>query len=289
MWQVRPNPRLGATAAFALGLLLGAALSGCANHPKPPAATPPAAATQTQSTEVPSTSAPVTAPSDSTGVTASEAPAGTGENDPFEKTNRKMFAFNQYLDRHVMRPVAIVYRDTLPDSMRDGVHNFLSNLGMPVTIANDVLQARPRHFIRAIGRLGVNSSLGIGGFVDVATKFGMPEETADFGQTLGIYGAGEGPYLVLPFVGPKPPRDLAGGIVDIFFDPIYYIRLREKGWYEAGRTTLELLDDRSRQLDTVDKLESSSIDFYATVRNLYRQDRNAKINGKGSLENLPDF
>ena len=180
-------------------------------------------------------------------------------------------------------------RDTLPDPMRDGVHNFLANLDMPRTIANDILQARPRHLIHALGRVGVNSTLGIAGFVDVATKFGIPDDTADFGQTLGIYGMDEGPYLVIPFLGPKPPRDLAGDVADHFFDPFTYISLREKGLWMGGRTTLSLLDERSRQLDTVDKIQASSIDFYASVRNLYRQDRNAKINGKGSLENLPDF
>ena len=257
MRQVSPIPRLCATTAFVLGLLFAGVLGGCAGSPKP--------------------------------AEPGTAPGANSENDPFEKTNRKIFAFNQSLDKHIMRPVAIFYRDTLPDPMRDGVHSFLANLDMPITIANDILQGRPRHFIQAVGRLGVNSTLGIGGLVDVATKFGIPDEIADFGQTLGIYGVKEGPYLVLPFVGPKPPRDLAGGVVDIFFDPFTYVSMREKSWWAAGRTTLGLLDDRSRELDTVDKLQATSIDFYASVRNLYRQDRDAKINGKGSLENLPDF
>ncbi len=265
MRRVKLTARLGALGRLAaLSLGLGLALCGCASNPKPEAT----AATQ------PSVAPP---------------PAANGENDPFEKFNRKMFAFNQSLDKHIMRPVAIVYRDTLPDPFKDGIHNFLANLDMPVTVANDVLQARPKRFIQAVGRVGVNSTLGIGGFVDVATKFGIPNETADFGQTLGIYGAGEGPYLVLPFVGPKPPRDLVGGIVDQFLDPFYYVSLREKSLWMGGRTALGLVDDRYQQLQTVDKIEESSIDFYASVRNLYRQDRNAKINGRDALENLPDF
>ncbi|MFZ1990720.1 MAG: VacJ family lipoprotein, partial [Alphaproteobacteria bacterium] len=249
----------------------------------------PAAASEATSAAAPEAASPSASPTGALSPPPKAAPAVSSENDPFEKTNRKIFAFNQSLDKHIMRPVAVFYRDTLPDPMRDGVHSFLANLDMLVTVANDILQARPRHLIQAVGRVTVNSTLGIGGLVDVATKFGIPDETADFGQTLGIYGVKEGPYLIIPFVGPKPPRDLAGGIVDLFFDPVAYIRLREKGLWQGGRTALSLLDERSRQLDTVDKLQASSIDFYATVRNLYRQDRNAKINGKGSLENLPDF
>jgi len=188
-----------------------------------------------------------------------------------------------------MRPVAVFYRDTLPDPFKAGIHNFLSNLDMPVTIANDALQARPKRFIQAVGRTGTNTVLGIGGFVDVATKFGIPDETADFGQTLGIYGIRGGPYLVVPFIGPKVPRDLAGDITDIFFDPFTYVDMRSKGWWEGGRTFLGLVDDRYQDLETVDKIKQSSIDFYATVRNLYLQDRNAKINGRSTLENLPDL
>lgn len=289
MRHVRLTARLGALGSLAaLGLSACLILSGCASNPKPQGTTAALAAVPPKPDAPAELEVQPSAPQDLS--PAHElVPAAKGENDPFEKFNRRVFAFDLSLDKHIMRPIAIFYRDTLPDPFKDGIHHFLVNLDMPVTIANDLLQARPKRFIQAVGRVGVNSVLGIGGFVDVATKFGIPNETADFGQTLGIYGAGEGPYLVIPFVGPKPPRDLAGDIVDLFFDPFNYINFREKGSWMGARAALGLIDDRTQQLGTVDKIQESSIDFYASVRNLYRQDRNAKINGRDALENLPDF
>ena len=100
---------------------------------------------------------------------------------------------------------------------------------------------------------------------------GVPNHTEDFGQTLGVYGVGEGPYLVLPFFGPDPPRDLAGQVADVFLDPFTYVKLREHGWWSAGRAYFSLLDLRSRNLDTLEGIERSSVDYYASVSSLYRQ------------------
>lgn len=212
-----------------------------------------------------------------------------GENDPLEPMNRQIFGINQALDEHVMLPIATFYHNRTPQLVRTGLHNFLTNLDMPVTIANDLLQAKPLRFAQAVGRFGLNSTVGIAGLIDVASRQGIPNETADFGQTLGIYGVPEGPYLVLPLLGPNPPRDILGDIGDHQFDAMTYIRMRDKVYWRTGRQVLELLDERERNIDSLKRIQRTSVDYYATVRSLYRQDRNAKINGgQPVLEDLPE-
>ncbi len=214
----------------------------------------------------------------------------SGNNDPYEATNRKIFDFNQKLDRAVMKPVAEAYVSVLPEPARDGIHNFLVNLNLPVTFANDLLQGEFKRGGETIARATINTTIGIGGLLDVATNVGIPAHTEDFGQTLAVWGAGEGPYLVLPFVGPDPPRDVGGQVVDIFFDPFTYVDIREKFWWMAGRGALSVLDLRSRNLETLDAIERQSVDLYASIRSLYRQNRNNEIrNGKPDIENLPDL
>jgi phospholipid-binding lipoprotein MlaA len=211
-------------------------------------------------------------------------------NDPFEKTNRAVFAFDQNLDQHLLLPIARGYVAIVPEPARNGIHNFLLNLDSPVTFANDLLQGSIDRASQTLGRFALNTTLGIGGLFDPATDFGVPYHDEDFGQTLGVYGVGEGPYLVLPFFGPDPPRDAAGQIVDIFLDPTTYIHLREHAWYSVGRSTLDVLDVRSRNLDTLKGIERESLDYYASVRSLYRQRRQNDIrNGAPDVSNLPDL
>ena len=212
------------------------------------------------------------------------------ENDPYESFNRKMFDINDALDRNVALPVAKGYEFVVPQPARDGVHNVLANLDSPVTLANDLLQGEIKLAFQTVGRAVVNSSIGLGGLIDVATPMGIPFHEKDFGETLGVYGVGEGPYLFLPFFGPSNPRDLAGRVVDIGFDPLTYTGMREKGWWMGSRQLLSLLDERSRNIDTMDELRRSSVDLYATLRSLYRQHRNAEIHGgKPDLQNLPNI
>lgn len=215
----------------------------------------------------------------------------SGANDPYEATNRKIFEFNQKLDKAVMKPAAEAYVSVVPDPAREGIHNFLVNLNLPVTFANDILQGEFERGGETVARVTVNTTIGIGGLLDVATDIGIPFHTEDFGQTLAVWGVGEGPYLVWPFLGPKPPRDAVGYVVDnIAFDPLTYIDLREKFWWEAGRSALTLLDLRSRNLETLDAIERQSVDLYASIRSLYRQDRNNEIhNGKPDIQNLPNL
>ncbi|HEY5048266.1 MAG TPA: VacJ family lipoprotein [Rhizomicrobium sp.] len=223
-------------------------------------------------------------------ATSATQTIATGDNDPYEATNRKIFALNQSLDKNVARPIAVFYNRVVPEFARDGIHNFLVNLSVPVTFANDVLQGEAKRGVDTFGRFVVNSTVGIGGLIDVAQKTGIPEHSADFGETLAVYGVGEGPYLVLPTLGPSNPRDALGYGVDIALDPTTWITFRSSMFFKLGRGFLTIIDERARNIDTLDQLERSSVDLYATERSLYRQHREAEINhGKPNIENLPNF
>jgi phospholipid-binding lipoprotein MlaA len=211
-------------------------------------------------------------------------------NDPFEPFNRQIFAMNERTDKAVLLPVAKFYVRVVPEPAREGLHNVLQNLDLPVVFANDVFQGEITLAGQTAGRFGVNSTLGIVGILDPATGMNLPYHSADFGQTLGVYGVGEGPYLVLPFFGPDPPRDIAGQVADVFLDPFTYLRLRDSFYYSLGRGALEGLDVRSRNLHALQDVEDSSVDYYASMRSLYRQMRNSQIrHGKTDLKNLPDM
>ena len=218
------------------------------------------------------------------------SPQDPDANDPFETVNREVFRLNHSLDNRVALPLATFYRSAAPAPFREHLHYFLTNLHMPVTFANDLLQG---HFERggdAIGRFAVNSTVGFVGVFDVATDWGMPFHQEDFGQTMGYYGVGEGPYLVLPLLGPAVPRDIAGGFVDHYFDPLGYVQWRHKYYWSWTRSALSFVDSRSRSVDTLREIQRSSIDLYATTRSLYRQSRDAEIrNGEPDVAGLPDF
>jgi phospholipid-binding lipoprotein MlaA len=218
------------------------------------------------------------------------SPNATAANDPYESTNRQVFAFNQKVDQYVFLPGANAYNAVVPEPAREGVHNFLVNLDLPITFANDVLQGDFSRAGDTLGRFGLNSTLGLGGLLDPATDFGIPYHKSDFGITLGTWGVGEGPYLVLPFLGSDPPRDAAGQVVDIFLDPFTYVKIRDHFYWSAGREFFSLLDLRARNVDTVESLERSSVDYYASVRSLYRQNRNNAINkDQPDLNSLPNL
>ena len=219
------------------------------------------------------------------------SPESLAQNDPWEKTNRDVFDFDVRLDHAVARPVAKGYRDVLPEPVRDGIHNALNNLNSPVVLANDVLQGDGDKAVNTTGRLLINSTVGLGGLIDVASKIGIPNHDNDFGITLGKSGVAEGSYLVLPFAGPAPPRDLLGIAVDQAFDPLTYVRFHGKDTWMVVRFGIGVLDGRAANLDAVETIERSSIDFYATTRNLYRQSRNSKIkDGKsGTADDLPNL
>ena len=213
-------------------------------------------------------------------------------NDPGEPTNRFIFKINQGLDAIIIKPLTSFYRGIFPDPIRSGVHNFLNNLKTPVILANDVLQAEPERAGDTVMRFLINTTAGIGGLRDQASEWGYEAHDEDFGQTLAVWGVGEGPYIMLPLFGPSNPRDAIGKFVDTLMDPInWWAENDEREWVPITRTVVGGIDTRDQLWDVLDDLEKSSIDFYAAIRSLYRQRRNEDIsNGRGAKNNeTPNF
>ncbi len=208
------------------------------------------------------------------------------ENDPLEPLNRAIFSFNMTVDKVLLRPAAIVYRDALPVPVQKGVHNFLANLRTPVVFANDLLQGEVDRAGTTVGRFAVNTTLGVLGVWDAATELGIPGHSEDFGQTFGVWGIGEGFYFVLPILGPSNPRDAAGLLTEYIVDPFNLWARGEnvEGWILA-RSLVTGVDFRARNLDTLDEIERTSLDYYVAIRSLYRQRRADEIrNGKSTSD-----
>jgi phospholipid-binding lipoprotein MlaA len=219
-----------------------------------------------------------------------EQTSGDDTNDPLEGMNRGIFRVNLALDHILFRPLAIGYHFIVPHPIRNSIRNFLNNLDSPPIFANEILQGEFHQAGVTVLRFGVNSTVGVGGLFEVADGWGYPRHTEDFGQTLGKYGVGEGPYLFLPIIGPAPPRDLTGRVVDYFFDPLTYVHMGSQNYWRYVRVSLDAIDLRERNIQTLDDIERTSIDYYATIRSLYRQTRNHEINNnKPNTENLPNF
>lgn len=208
-------------------------------------------------------------------------------NDPIEPFNRRMFAFNLFVDDNVAKPVAKAYRDNVPKFARDRFRDFYDNFSSPVTFINDVLQGETGRAAETATRFWVNSVFGIGGFWDVAAQYGLKKHKEDFGQTLAVWGVGEGPYLMVPLLGPSNPRDLSGKVVDNFLNPISY-GLSHAGvaWLETVGALLDRVDERAGLIEPMDELRRTSLDFYASVRSLYRQNRASDI-ANGKVKKIP--
>ena len=203
--------------------------------------------------------------------------------DCFESVNRGIFAFNQGLDKVIFKPLAKGYRK-LPQPVRSGTSNALSNLGNLVTIPNNILQGQIKDASINSLRLIINSTLGIAGIFDVASYYGLQKlEKEDYGQTLGTWGVGEGCYFVLPVLGPTTVRDSIGSLANVTGgDAWYNVTVANDTQYfnEADYYLTRLLsgiDFRAKNLESLDSLENTSIDLYASIRSLYLQDRQRKI------------
>lgn len=204
------------------------------------------------------------------------------DNDPLEVPNRFLFAFNQTLDVFILKPAASGYRFLLPLVVRDSIRNVIRNLATPVVLVNDLLQGEFERAETTLARFAINTSGGVLGLFDVAADEGYAYHVEDFGQTLGSHGVGEGAYLVLPLFGPSSIRDGVGRVVDIFLDPFTYLARAEDLETEfLLRPLVEGIDTRSRNIETLEDLERDSIDFYARIRSLWRQNRQNEIdNGR---------
>ena len=211
--------------------------------------------------------------------------------DCFEGLNRATFALNQSLDKAIFKPVAKGYRN-LPSSVRSGTSNVLVNLSSLITIPNNILQGQFKTAGINTGRFIVNTTVGILGIIDVAEKMNFPEyNKEDYGQTFGAWGIGPGCYVVLPILGPSTVRDATGSFVNIMGgDPYYNVSNHGNNEYlddDVYITTkiISGIDFRAKNIDSIDNLQKNSMDFYASVRSLYLQDRQKKIaNKKATIE-----
>ncbi len=195
-------------------------------------------------------------------------------NDPLEPANRIVFDFDVAILDHALSPVALAYRDHVPEPIRGGLSNVLDNLQMPVTILNSGLQGDFDNMAEATMSFFINSTAGIGGLFDIPANAGREPRREDFGQTLAVWGLAEGSYLVLPFAGPSTARDAVGLGVDILTDPLTW--LLTPGWSYL-RSGADVIDSTARQHDRIEAARQGSIDFYATTRTLYRQVRAREI------------
>jgi len=210
-------------------------------------------------------------------------------NDPFEPFNRDVLDFNLWVNRNALTPVAREYVDIVPLGGRNAIRHFLDNLGEPVVFANNVLQGEIKRASDTFVRFVMNTTFGIGGTFDFATKAGLERQTGDFGQTLYSWGVGDGPYLVLPILGPSNPRDAVGYGVDQVADPWGELAAGFNYWYlSIARGTVDGVDLWSRNMDNFDQLQKTAIDFYAELRTVFRQNR-ANVLRHGEPAPLPDL
>lgn len=202
-------------------------------------------------------------------------------NDPLEPLNRHVFEFNRVLDGLLFKNVAEFYRIVVPEAIRTSIRNVMTNLNEPVVFINNVLQAKVERGGTTAGRFLVNSTAGLAGIFDVATGVGLKEQTGDFGQTLYSWGVEDGgPYLVLPILGPSNPRDGIGMGVDGYLDPFRYVfRSEGVGYINTARFVMTGLDERVKHGPELDEIERSSVDFYAQLRSLWRQNRASELAG----------
>lgn len=206
-----------------------------------------------------------------------------GDRDPLQGFNRAMWGLNRGVDTVLLKPVSTVYRTITPRPARSGISHIFSNLTEPWSFVNNLLQGKPKRAIRNLGRFVVNTTIGVGGLADHATKIGIPAAPEDFGQTLATWGFKNSPYLVLPILGPSTIRDGVGSGVAFFADPVN-VCLREKGCIHASTTEryaitgAQIVSTRAELTESgADTLLAGSLDSYATARSAYLQRRRAMI------------
>ncbi|MGC2202920.1 MAG: VacJ family lipoprotein [Stellaceae bacterium] len=210
------------------------------------------------------------------------------ENDPAEPVNRAIFKANVAADHAVIKPVAQAYVDHVPEGVQKGIHNVVQNLKEPAVAVNDMLQGNVKHAWQSVQRLAVNSTVGVAGIFDVAEKLGVPPHKADFGQTLGVWGVGEGPFVELPLLGPSNARDTVGTVVDFAMNPLTYVGGAPATYAGVATGSANAVDTRAQHLHDLDELERNSLDYYATLRSVYRQHRDAAISAAKQPEQPPE-
>lgn len=212
--------------------------------------------------------------------------------DPFEDFNRGVYAFNDAADKAVLEPAANGYRAITNPPIRAGVSNFLTNLNQPVVFANTLLQGKPTAAVDTAARFIVNSTVGLGGIFDAASQFDVPQHNEDFGQTLGVWGVDNGPYLVLPFMGGSNLRDAVGLGVDIAFDPLNYSQFEGDTAFRVTTGVVGAVAVRERLSGAIEILREQPEPYVALRRN-YTQQRAAAIRDgreqEDPFQDLPEF
>lgn len=221
------------------------------------------------------------------GACATPEPGTLGANnafDPYEVENRKIHNFNKTVDRAVLRPVGRGYQTLVPIPVQDMVSNFSDNLSMPGNAVNGLLQGDLKGTGLAVSRFAMNTTIGIGGLIDAATEFGVPDYDTDFGETLHVWGAGEGAYVELPLLGPSTVRDATGRAVDLFTNPLGYFYGPKEKWYAYGARVATNVGDRGRFGETIDYILYDSADSYAQTRLIYLQNRRFELGVDAGLD-----
>lgn len=197
-------------------------------------------------------------------------PGPATKGDPFESYNRAMFSFNEGLDKYIMKPVAEGYDTVMPGPVKTGVSNFFSNLDDLFVILNDLLQFKITQAIKDTGRFFFNSTIGLYGLIDVATPMGLEKHNEDFGQTLATWGVGDGPYIILPFFGPRTTRGTFGFVSESSIDPVYKIKPDDTMY---GTVALRAVDQRYNLLKAGRIVDQAALDKYSFIRDAYLQHR----------------
>ncbi len=227
----------------------------------------------------------------SVGSAAGRSHAAT-PGDPYEKFNREQFKLQEKFNRYTIGPLTHLYRALTPGVIGKAIHNIIINLREPEVFINDVLQLRPARAGSAAVRFVVNTTIGVGGMIDVAGKTGLPHHLSSFGDTLGRYGVRPGPYLFLPMVGPTTVRDLAGNIVDDVLNPLHFVKYPHRQTVSLSLALVGGLDAFRTSEGDLRTLLTGAADPYATLRSTYLQNREAEINGEtaipATLPNLDD-
>ena len=233
----------------------------------------------------------------STGSEKMKKSSSSSANECFEGVSRTMFSFNQALDATIFEPIAKGYR-VLPMVIRNGSSNMMGNISNLLTIPNNILQGDFAGAGNTVARLAINTTVGILGFFDPADKMGFPKrDKEDYGQTLGVWGAGSGCYFVLPILGPTTVRDFAGTVANLWGDPWYNMTtasdpmiadgMFEDSDYWISRGTASV-DFRAKNIESFDNLEKNSIDLYASIKSFYLQNRNKKISNSEKIVETQD-
>ena len=208
--------------------------------------------------------------------------------DPYEKSNRRIHEFNDKIDIYFLRPISISY-SYLPNPLEKGIVNVLQNSGEPINFTNYILQGEIGSAFSSMLRLIINSSFGLFGLFDVAEKINLYANNTDFDITLRKWGVKEGNYLVIPFIGPRSSRHFAGSIIDIAINPLNYLLKDENNAIRISPTILYAVSSRSGNMDTIDNLRETSIDYYSSLKSIYYQNRYASPGNSSDNLIIDDF